>query len=143
MQIFVAVITLFPVAVAILLRSKYLWLVLSLAAANLLGYMLAYQNLWTPYQRCSADIHNYCGGNGQHYLIILTANIILAVIIWYLAFVHNPQPDELRGPITASQMSSGQYKQKMVRKLLSGMGLLIVVGVILIIVGFMVALSAM
>ena len=125
MIVFITVITLFPVIVTLLLRGKYSRVVIVLAILNLIVFGTAY--------------HSF----GVHYLLVLTANIILAVIIWYLAFKRREDVLGASSPVTAAELSSQIRQQKGLRILLTSTGWLIVLVILLVIVGFVVALSAM
>ena len=108
MEIFLLIITIFPAIVALILRGKYFKFILELVLVNIAVAV-------------AAQKHNPTATT--QYLVISTFNIILACIIWYLAF----------------KRKTDQYignNEETARKLLGAGGWLIVLGTIAVIAAF-------
>ena len=128
MMIFLLVMIFFPLLVAVLLKSKYIYGVIALACVNLAILAFDYFKYMRPESRCISEGQFNCGDHSITSLILITIIIIVSVVAWYLAF---KQKDNI----------SGLASNGLAKKTLTAGGWIIVIFVVLTIAGFVVAFS--
>lgn len=127
-MIFLLVMIFFPLLVAVLMKSKYIYSVVMLGCASIAILAFDYFKYMLPEGRCIDEGQYNCGDHSVTTLILITAIIMISVVAWYLAF---KQKDNI----------SGLASNGLAKKTLTAGGWAIVIFVVLTIVGFVVAFS--
>jgi hypothetical protein len=142
--IIIIIVSVFPALVSILLRGKYFKIALPLSVLNIVIAVAAFLAIIEPSNRCratnSSDLNNIwskCDDHSWIYFLISLLNILVAIIIWYLAFKRNedvPLTDNTTSePLVGSQLALQSNKEGL-RKFLSASGWLITLGIIIFVV---------
>jgi hypothetical protein len=127
-QVFLAVIIIFPLIVAIALKSKYLYQIIALAILNAAALAFDYKKYLQPERQCVGQGLGNCESHFTASLILFTLIVIVSVIMWYLAFKQK-------------ENVSGFAANSATRKTLAASGWLIIIVVALIIAFFIFAFS--
>jgi|GEM_PF-6550064 len=131
---FLAVITLFPLIVAMVLKSRYMTAVVSLEIVGIAAFAFEYLHFMLPEKRCTRTTqylmgNAHCGiSNTTVYFLLIYFIITLSAIMWFMAF---KQKDTVSG-IAANRLT---------KPALTIAGWLIIVTIVLIIGGFILAFS--
>jgi len=134
MILFLAVITLFPLLVGVILKSKYLVALCSLVAVSLAIFIFDYLHFMRPENLCLKlgayqTTDTTCGhGQGTAAMVPIILIIMIAPILWYLAFM---QKDRV----------TGLAANKLTKPTLRIAGWLIIAFILLTIGGFILAFS--
>jgi hypothetical protein len=128
MIIFLGIMILFPLLVAIILKSKYLQAVIALSIVNVAVLIFDYKKYMQPERFCvSRGLYN-CDSHTVTSLMLITVMILVSVIAWYLAFKQK-------------ENVSGVAANNIAKKTLTISSWIIVIFVILTIAGFVLAFS--
>lgn len=145
----ILIVSTFTAIVSFLLKGKYYNLALPLSILNIAIATTAFFTIHFPENQCRANPYaTYCGKHSGLYFLICLLNIILGIIIWYLAFKRKDAQSifyDPAQPITGSQLAQQGDKEGL-RKFLKASGSLVTLGIIgfvaLIAVIFVVAIMS-